>query len=355
MLADELPKADCPPVRLRLLGEDLVAFRDSNNKIGVVEAHCPHRGASLYFGRNEECGIRCVYHGWKFDVDGNCVDMPSEPAESNFKDKIHITAYPTALHGGLIWVYMGPQHLHAELPQLEWTQVPDSHRSVSKWFQETNYLQGYEGDIDSSHASFLHTYLDPAASPNGEGTTIDPRLKARDRAPKIVVNDTDYGFRYGARRIIGEGTYNWRVTQALLPTYSLIPFMRFPAGGLAWIPVDATRTFIPKRNMANDYLLDREIQRTVSYTGIWGVNDQDRAIQESMGPIYDRRKEHLGTSDLAIITARKSLLNLARDLQQGIEPFPASHGELYRVRAMDVNTPLDNFDAMIASHGSGLL
>ena len=124
---------------------------------------------------------------------------------------------------------MGPEHLRAELPQLEWARVPDSHRSVSKWFQETNYLQGYEGDIDSSHASFLHTYLDPAASPNGEGTTIDPRLKVRDRAPKIVVDDTDYGFRYGARRIIGEGTYNWRVTQALLPTYSLIPFMRFPA------------------------------------------------------------------------------------------------------------------------------
>jgi phthalate 4,5-dioxygenase len=118
MLPEELPHADCPPVRLRLLGEDLVAFRDSNNKIGVVEAHCPHRGASLYFGRNEEGGIRCVYHGWKFDVAGNCVDMPSEPAESNFKDKIHITAYPMAVHGGLIWVYMGPQHLHAELPQL---------------------------------------------------------------------------------------------------------------------------------------------------------------------------------------------------------------------------------------------
>lgn len=390
MLPDELPKPDCPPVRLRLLGEDLVAFRDSNGEIGVVEAHCPHRGASLYFGRNEDCGIRCVYHGWKFDVAGNCVDMPSEPPESNFKDKIHITAYPTALHGGLIWVYMGPEHLRAELPQLEWTRVPDSHRSVSKWYQETNYLQGYEGDIDSSHASFLHTYLDPAASPSGDGSAIDPRLKALDRAPKIIVDNTDYGFRYGARRTIGEGTYNWRVTQALLPTYSLIPFMRFPAGGRAWIPVDDHRTmtfyisyhpdrplidqdlamrrtgrafppelipgtFLPKRNMANDYLLDREIQRTTSYTGIWGVNDQDRAIQESMGPIYDRRKEHLGTSDLAIITARKRLLNLARDLQQGIEPFPASHGDIYRVRAMDVNTPVDNFDAVIASHGSGLV
>jgi phthalate 4,5-dioxygenase oxygenase subunit len=138
MLPDEIPHADCPPVRLRLLGEDLVAFRDSNDKIAVVEAHCPHRGASLYFGRNEECGIRCVYHGWKFDVDGNCVDMPSEPPESNFKDKIRITSYPTTVHGGLIWVYMGPEHLRAELPQLEWTRVPESHPSVSKRFQETN-------------------------------------------------------------------------------------------------------------------------------------------------------------------------------------------------------------------------
>jgi len=125
--------------------------------------------------------------------------------------------------------------------------------------------------------------------------------------------------------------------------------------GRAFPPELIAGTFIPKRNMENDYLLDRDIQRTVSYTGIWGVNDQDRAIQESMGAIYDRRKEHLGTSDLAIITARKRLLNLARELQQGIEPFPASHGDIYRVRAMDVNTQVDNFDAMIASHGSGLL
>src|SRR5258706_4113315 len=156
--------------------------------------------------------------------------MPSDPAESNFKEKIHITAYPTALHGGLIWVYMGPQHLHAELPELEWTRVPDSHRMVSKWYQETNYLQGFEGDIDSSHASFLHTYLDPAASPTGDGGAIDPRLKALDKAPKIIVNDTDYCFRHGARRTIGEGTYNWRGTPAPLATYRLMPFIPVSAG-----------------------------------------------------------------------------------------------------------------------------
>src|SRR5918911_3849546 len=140
-LSSELPAPDSDPLRVLLLGERLIGFRDSTGQVGLIQNHCPHRGASLFFGRNEEAGIRCVYHGWKFDVAGNCVDMPSEPPESNFKDKIHITSYPTVLHGVLIWVYMGPEHLRAELPQLEWTRVPDTHRSVSKWYQETNYLQ----------------------------------------------------------------------------------------------------------------------------------------------------------------------------------------------------------------------
>jgi nitrite reductase/ring-hydroxylating ferredoxin subunit len=388
MLPSEVPEPDCPPVRLRLLGEDLVAFRDTNGQIGVVEAHCPHRGASLFFGRNEECGIRCVYHGWKFDAAGACVDMPSEPAESNFKAKVRITAYPAREHGGVIWVYMGPTELEPKIPQLEWSLVPDSHRTVSKWYQETNFLQGYEGDIDSSHASFLHSYLDPSKSPNDR--TIRADLKAMDRAPKLIVNDTDYGFRYGARRRIGDDLYNWRVTQALLPTYSLIGFLDFPAGGRAWIPIDDNRTmtfyfsyhperslteaelairktgrafpphliegtFNPLRNRENDYLIDRELQRSTTYSGIHGVNDQDRAVQESMGPIYDRRREHLGSSDLAIMAARRRLIQAARDLQQGVEPYAAYHGEVYRVRAMDVNAPIDDFDAIVDTYGGRML
>jgi len=388
MLPSEVPEPDCPPVRLRLLGEDLVAFRDTNGQIGVVEAHCPHRGASLFFGRNEECGIRCVYHGWKFDSTGACVDMPSEPAESNFKSKVRITAYPAREHGGVIWVYMGPPELEPEVPQLEWSLVPDSHRTVSKWYQETNYLQGYEGDIDSSHASFLHSYLDPSRSPDDR--TIRADLKAMDRAPKLIANDTDYGFRYGARRRIGDDLYNWRVTQALLPTYSLIGFLDFPAGGRAWIPIDDNRTmtfyfsyhpdrpltesdlairktgrafpphliegtFNPLRNRENDYLIDRELQRSTTYSGIHGVNDQDRAVQESMGPIYDRRREHLGSSDLAIMSARRRLIQAARDLEQGVEPYAAHHGEVYRVRAMDVNAPIDDFDAVVDTYGTRML
>jgi len=387
MLPDEVPEPDCPPVRLRLLGEDLVAYRDTTGQVGVLEAHCAHRGASLFFGRNEECGIRCVYHGWKFDATGQCVDMPNEPAESNFKNKIHLTAYPTRERGGVIWVYMGPPDRMPEIPDLEWTLVPDSHRSVSKWIQDTNYMQGYEGDIDSSHSSFLHSFLDPSKSPND--TTIRSDQKAMDKSPKILVNDTNYGFRYGAKRAIGNNTYNWRITQALLPTYSLIPFLKFPAGGRAWIPVDdehtmtfyaschperpltdedqAVRrtgrafppelipgTFRPLRNMENDYLIDRELQRTFNYSGIYGVNDQDRAIQESMGPIQDRSTEHLGTADLAIIAARRGLLKAARDLQQGIEPYAAHHPEVYRVRAMDVNCSLEELDAVVETYGSGL-
>jgi phthalate 4,5-dioxygenase len=388
MLPDEIPEPDCPPVRLRVLGEDLVAFRDSNGQPGVVGVHCPHRGASLFFGRNEEEGLRCVYHGWKFDVNGNCVDMPNEPAESNFKHKVHATAYPARDWGGLVWLYMGPKELQSELPQLEWAQVPDAHRFVSKWYQETNYLQGYEGDIDSSHSSFLHSLLTPVDS--DQDTTISPTLKARDKSPSIIVNTTDYGFRYGAKRDIGEGQYNWRITQSLLPTYSLIPFIKFPAGARAWIPVDDERTmtfhiiyhpdrpltdqdltarktgrafppelipgtFTPKRNKSNEYLIDRELQRTTSFTGIWGVNDQDRGVQESMGPIYDRRNEHLGSADLAILTARRNLLKAARDLEKGVEPWLATHPEAYRVRAMDVNTEVTELAEVIDRYSSQLV
>jgi phenylpropionate dioxygenase-like ring-hydroxylating dioxygenase large terminal subunit len=328
-----------------------------------------------------------VYHGWKFDVDGRCVDMPNEPAESSFKDKVRLTAYPARDWGGLVWVYMGPKELQPELPQIEWAMVPGSHRSTSKWYQETNYMQGYEGDIDSSHSSFLHSLLTPTDT--GNDNTISPTLKARDKSPAIIVNNTDYGFRYGAKRAIGEGQYNWRITQSLLPTYSLIPFIKFPAGGRVWVPVDDERTmtfhmvyhpdrpltdddlavrrtgrafppevipgtFTPKRNASNDYLMDRELQRTYSYTGIWGVNDQDRGVQESMGPIYDRRKEHLGTADLAIIAARRNLLRAVRDLQNGIEPWLAQQPEAYRVRAMDVNTDATDLATVIDRYGERL-
>src|SRR6516165_4486765 len=152
LIATELPEPDCPPIRLRLLGEDLIAFRDTAGAVGLIQNNCPHRGASLFFGRNEEAGLRCVYHGWKFDTSGACVDMPNEPPEYRFGNKVRITAYPTREFGGLIWAYLGPPDQLPELPKIEWARVPESHRYISKRFQETNYLQAIEGGIDSSHA-----------------------------------------------------------------------------------------------------------------------------------------------------------------------------------------------------------
>jgi len=203
MLDFELPEPDCPPVRLRLLGEDLVAFRDSQGAVGVLAENCPHRGASLFFGRNEESGLRCVYHGWKFDTAGACVDMPNEPAESNFKHKVHATAYPAREFGGLIWVYMGPPDLRPELPQLEWARVPADQRFVYKTYIRASYMQGLEGGLDSAHASFLHRWFDPQSMPNRRG--FDFSRVFQSTAPVLTVQETDYGLVYGARRQMQDG------------------------------------------------------------------------------------------------------------------------------------------------------
>lgn len=386
LMPSELPAPDCPPVRLRLLSEDLVAFRDTDGRVGVLDAHCAHRGASLFFGRNQECGLRCVYHGWKYDVDGRCIDMPNEPAESSFKHRIKMTAYPTREWGGVIWVYMGPPDRTPGLPQLEWARVPEDRRRVAKWVQDVNYLQCLEGEIDTSHVSFLHSSLKPSAAPN---KTTRPELMARDRSPKLIVKDTDYGFLYGARRTAGDDRYYWRVTQWLMPTFSLIPSAEFPSGGRCWVPMDDEHTwsftysyypdrplaeneragilsgrsfppelipgtFRPKRNQDNDYLIDREEQRTRSFTGIYGINDQDRAMLDGMGPIADRRGEHLGTTDTAIIVARLRLLEAAKALQRGREPIAPHRGEAYGVRSLDVVAPQDNLDALMDAYQAAL-
>ena len=383
MMPDELPEADCPPVRLRLLSENLVAWRDSNGKVGVMQESCPHRGASMFFGRNEEAGLRCVYHGWKFDLEGACVDMPNEPAESNFKHKIKATAYPAAEWGGLIWVYMGPQHLEPQLPQMEWCTVPDDHRYVQKWRQECNYAQALEGEIDSSHISFLHRILpekDAVAQP-----AVTRGLQVADGAPQLTIKETDYGFMYGARRNVVDGQYYWRVTQFMLPDFSYIPNASFPRGGRCWIPMDDEHiwcfafaynpdapltedqrsfygngvatvpkmipgTFTPEANNTNDYQVDRDAQRTKTYTGIYGVRNQDMAVTESMGGICDRTKEHLGTSDQAIIVARRMLIRMAQELQQGKEPYAATHGDVYRIRPLDVLDPAGEFNEMLLRH-----
>jgi phthalate 4,5-dioxygenase len=377
MLSTELPEPDAAPLRVRLLSEDLVAFRDTNGEVGLLAANCPHRGASLFFGRNEECGIRCVYHGWKFDVTGQCVDMPSEPAESNFKSKIRATAYPTRERAGVIWTYMGPPELMAEPPELEWARVPESQVVVSKYIASCNYLQTMEGNLDSSHISFLHSRLPGQEAPTRGGGPTFPGQKynRRDGSPRFSVKDTEYGMMVAARRNAEEDSYYWRISQWMFPFFDMIGHDpgAMAMSAHAQVPMDDEHTLVfavrwegdhamtpkertmwggenarvrvkpggywPRANRENDYLLDREAQRTRSFTGIDGIGEQDLAVTESMGAIFDRTKEHLGTSDLAIIGARRRLLQAARDLQRGIEPYAAQHPELYHIRPTSAVLP----------------
>jgi phenylpropionate dioxygenase-like ring-hydroxylating dioxygenase large terminal subunit len=375
LLSSEVPSPDCPPVRVRLLGEDLIAFRDTHGRVGLIDEFCPHRRASMFWGRNEECGLRCVYHGWKFDVQGTCVDMPNEPPEYGFENKVRTVAYPAREYGGLVWVYMGPPGEVPELPKLEWARVPEAHRYISKRFQETNYLQAIEGGIDSSHSNFLHATVDAfrVTDEYVEKVKNSSNLRAKyhlmDKAPRFTVKKTEYGLVIAVRRNAEPETYYWRLTQFLLPGHTMIPYQRgHSIHGHCWVPADdrscwvwtmswnpdgplsqddrdaiANETFVharvepatfrPLRNKYNNYMIDRDRQRTATMTGIHGFAAQDQALQESMGPIVDRTRERLGTSDTAIIALRRLLLQEIRALQEGAPPEAAHRGDVYWVRS----------------------
>jgi phenylpropionate dioxygenase-like ring-hydroxylating dioxygenase large terminal subunit len=371
--SDSLPGPDCDPVELRLLGEDLVAFRDSNGKLGILDALCPHRQAPLYYGRNEDCGLRCIYHGWKFDVDGRCVDMPSEPPESDFRNKVKSIGYPVREWSGMIWVYLGPAHLKPELPQLEWTPTPASQRNVVLYNQECNFAQAIEGDIDSSHIGFLHMELGTLKSPPNK----EMKWRANDRHPRWIVEPTDYGLMLAARRDAEPDTYYWRINQFFFPYYTTIAgaLDQSRGHGHIWVPVDDTHTQVwcviwatdgpltsteryevlsgpnphiatldpntgkLRATRANHFFQDRAMQRNRSFTGILGTREQDTAVVEGMGAIVDRTKEHLGTSDMAIIGMRRQLIDGAKALIEGTEPAAAFDGELYRPRSWSKELP----------------
>ena len=241
-LARELPEPDCPPVRVRLLGERLVGFRDSQGRIGLVDEFCPHRRASLWFGRNEQSGLRCVYHGWKFDIDGNCVDQMNEPEQ--FCHKIHLTAYPTTEIGGVIWAYMGPRERIPAPPAFEWTQVSETHRHVSKVWEECNWLQALEGGIDTSHAPILHRAITPNTSRPGipmQGPFV------RGKAPILEVDVTDYGYRYVGIRPLDEDKTYVRSYHFVMPFTQIRPQQlgramgggdRTNIAGHIWVPID---------------------------------------------------------------------------------------------------------------------
>jgi phthalate 4,5-dioxygenase len=362
-LASEL-KADGAPIRLLLLGEKLIAFRDTAGRVGVMDQRCPHRCASLFLGRNEENGIRCVYHGWKFDVDGNCVDMASVPAHQDFKTKVKAKAYRATEQNGVIWVYMGNRAEAPPFPGLEVLRLPETETAVWPAQRECNWLQALEGDIDTSHFGFLHA---GHIKPDDLDEDHPFRGAVFHRAPELRVTETPWGTTYGAYRPAANGQTYWRIANFLFPFWTQQPQGDFSTNvhARAWVPMDDTHTmffnFMWKRpmpdrmqgkggkpltgidlgveylpnatdwygrwrlpsNPRNDWNLDRDAQHgNVSYTGISNIHLQDQAVTESMGPITDHEWEHLAPTDTMIARTRRHILETARAFSAKAEPGP---------------------------------
>jgi len=371
LLAEELPENDCPPVRVKLLGERLVGFLDSEGRYGLIGEFCAHRGASLWFGRNEEGGLRCPYHGWKYDVTGQCIEVPSEPEESGYCQKIKLAGYPLVKIGDILWTYMGEPEQTPPEPEWEFCRVPAEQTFTSKRFQECNWLQAMEGGIDSSHVSFLHSGA-LKTDPLFKGAKGNKYNQA-DRKPVFEVVESDGGLYIGARRNAENGDYYWRITPWVVPTFTMVPPRGdHPVHGHFWIPIDDENcwawsfdyhpvraltqderqamkdgygvhvkytpgTYRPLANKDNDYLIDREAQKKgLTYSGVEGIGMQDASLQESMGPIMDRTKENLVSTDNGIIMARQRLRKAALALQEkGIRP-PGVDPSHQRVRSAAV-------------------
>ena len=353
-LSEEVAEADGTPVRVRLLGEDLVAFRDTDGRLGVVDEACPHRRASLALGRNEEGGLRCLYHGWKIDVGGNVVEMPSEPAASCLAQKVRHKSYPCREAGGFVWVYMGPPETMPELDTPAWAPSPGTRISIVKMHVGCNWAQVLEGAIDSAHSSSLHsTDMPPARVDGAKATATAWPRPSTDRAPRLQVQPTDFGFRYVAirRPIKDASTHDYlRITLFVAPFTVLIPpnnlynlsilniplddvntmfyFIAWSEGeGIdqeAWrkfcgaqVGIDLDAGFRRIRTRANDYLQDRSAMKLGSHTGIKGIPNQDIAMWETMGPIADRSRERLGASDVAIVEFRRIMVDAARTVRDG--------------------------------------
>src|SRR5215208_4306995 len=389
LLSEEIAEPDCPPVRVKLLSERLIAFRDTQGRVGLMDEFCAHRGVSLWFGRNEENGLRCPYHGWKYDTAGRCIEVPSEPIESGFCTKIRLVSYPCVELGAVIWTYMGPPELKPLLPDFEWAKVSKQSRFVSKRTQECNWLQAMEGGIDSAHVSFLHRFdLKSDSLHVSKGADLTTKT---DVAFEVI--ETPGGMVIGVRRPAEEGQYYWRITQWVMPFHTMIPpYGDNALNGHAFVPIDdencwswcfthhPTRaltdhelhimrngggihvnlvpgTYRPVINKDNDYMMDRAAQKAnKTYCGVKTIAMQDAAIQESMGPIQERSKENLTSTDNGVIMARVRLRKAAVAVQQGKHPDgidPATHA----VRSASIVLPQDvNFyeaaaDALRAKEG----
>ena len=375
-LTSDALAADGAPERVRLLGEDLVAFRDTDGRVGLISERCPHRLASLFFGRNEAGGLRCIYHGWKFDVSGRCIDQPSEPARSAFKAKIFTSGYPCVERAGVVWTYMGPQPA-PPLPHFEWMDLPLDHIVVTMRVQSSNWAQAIEGEFDQSHVSYVHAALD--GSSDFAGSLVDD-IRRADKHPVFEVVATPYGSCIAAGREIPSNRRYWRITQHYMPFFSMTgPYGPDPRRlTRAWIPIDdvnvlafgvmyhpvhpltqADRDFAlnrssvsniapqyrapatsaaygryrPLATLENDFFQDRKAQRSKTFSGIPEFWAQDAAPQISMGLICDRSQEHLGTSDVAIIAVRRRLIAAAKTYRdQGIQPAELADPDCFYAR-----------------------
>ena len=357
VLSEEIAEPDGAPAAIRVLGQELVAFRDTTGRVGVLDAACPHRLSSLVLGRNEEGGIRCIYHGWKFDVTGKCMEMPTEPDDRGFKDRLKANAYPTHEAAGMVWAYLGPREQQPAFPALPWISFPGNQVGVAKSGYHSNYLQAVEGAIDSAHSWYLHS---------GSSRDWEKRFAiSRDQSPRLDAEDTAYGFRYAALRIPNvdpETTKYARITVFNLPSMSTIPpplNPDMPTHTSIFVPMYNENTMLfdvyhsqngtpvdalelrrrlkvePGVDLDEDWFFngdrkkrwnqDRAAMKNGSYTGIAGFQNQDTAAVESMGAISNRSLEHLGQSDVAIIRMRRRMADalkmyLAGETPLGLDP-----------------------------------
>ncbi len=355
-LSEEVAEPDGAPLKVRLLGENLVVFRDSKGRIGVLDEYCAHRRASLVFARNEECGLRCLYHGWKFDVDGNVIEMASEPPGSTIPERVRQKAYPAREAGGFVWAYMGPADEMTEFEPPAFAPTPDARVSATKVRVRCNWAQILEGQIDSAHSSTLHSSdMVPAQVEGAEATEETWLRPSTDKAPRFQIERTGYGFRYAAvrRPIKNEATHDYiRTTVYIAPYTALIPpnnlhnvatlltpeddthtifyFIAWNGPDKAGIDADAWRKFnvlqwgidVDKdfngiRQRENLYGQDRAAMKDGNFTGIKGIPTQDIAMWESMGPSSDRSQERIGASDVAVVAFRRLMVEAARAVQNG--------------------------------------
>lgn len=356
-LIDEVPDPDGTPKRARVFGENLVVFRDSDGRIGILDEKCPHRGASLVYGRNEEGGLRCLYHGWKFDVSGRVLEMVSEPASSGFADRIQHRSYPSVEWGGLVWGWFGPADQAPRFTPPRWAPTSDARVSIAKVIIPCNWVQILEGAIDSAHSSSLHSSDMVPARVDGAKATAQLWLRpSTDKAPRLQIEMASYGFRYAAirRPIKDAATHDYiRATVFVAPATVLIPPNNLYNVANINVPVDDTTTafyfiawghpaqtpetetwrkflrqtvgidldheYRPLRNDSNRFWQDRQAMKAGNFTGITGFPNQDIAMWLTMGPIAERHLDRLGASDMAVVEFRKQMIDAVRAFGEGAQ------------------------------------